>query len=268
MRHFLPHLRWLAFAALLAAIPALPQPQPPSGDIALNSPSGVLVETTTSAPAATARLQYTPEQVGDAHFVSGRYQAALGEYKKVSAPSASVWNKMGISYEMLFDLKDAARCYKEAIKIDPQNAQLLNNLATIEDAMMDFAAGEKNYRKALKIDPNSAMILKNLGTNLFMQYRNAEGAELYRQALALDPHVFEAHDGPASAQNAPRGERGAEAYYKARSCARADQDDCALTFLRQSFNEGYATTRKVKQDEDFARLRTTAAYVKLVAVEP
>ena len=267
MRHLLPHLHWLAIAALLAAIPALPQPQPSSGDLALNSSGNVLFETANPAPDPAASPLFTPEQVADAYYFHGRYQAALHEYKKIATPTASVWNKMGVAYQMLFDLKDAAHCYKEAIKIDPENAQMLNNLATIDDAMMDFSAGEKNYRKAIKIDPNSAMIAKNLGTHLLMQHQDAEAAQLYKQALALDPHVFDVHSGPKSPQNAPRQERGAEAYYKARSCARAGLDDCALTFLRQALEEGMTTTRKVEQDKDFDRLRTTPAYARFVAIE-
>ena len=41
-----------------------------------------------------------------------RYQAAIEAYKKAPQDSAAVWNKMGIAYQMMFNLEDAIRCYQ------------------------------------------------------------------------------------------------------------------------------------------------------------
>ena len=76
------------------------------------------------------QVPLTPEQKGDLMQVEKRYQLAIDAYKNVHPPSAEVWNKMGIAYQMMFNLKDAQRCYKESIKLDPKNSTTVNNLAT------------------------------------------------------------------------------------------------------------------------------------------
>ncbi len=59
------------------------------------------------------RLDATPEQIGDSLMAHQRYQAAIREqYKKASPHSSDVWNKMGVAYQLMFNLDDAARCYE------------------------------------------------------------------------------------------------------------------------------------------------------------
>jgi len=87
---------------------------------------------------------------------------------QIPAPSALVWNQMGIAYEMLFDYKHAMRCYSESLKINPRDPVVPNNLATAQDGTKQFSSAERTYRKSLKLEPNSALTLKNLGTNLLM----------------------------------------------------------------------------------------------------
>ena len=41
-----------------------------------------------------------------------RYQAAIEAYKKAPTDDAAVWNKMGIAYQMMFNLTDAMHCYQ------------------------------------------------------------------------------------------------------------------------------------------------------------
>ena len=162
----------------------------------------------------------TPEQIGDSLSVRQRYQAAIAAYAKAS-PTAVVWNKMGIAYQMMFDVKDAIRCYNASLKLDPRNPQVMNNLATVYDSQKQFRQAEKLYRKALKIDPKSALIHRNLGSNQMAQHKYKKGSESYRAALSIDPHIFSSHTG-ASVQNpASAQDRGALHYYMARGCVNA-----------------------------------------------
>ena len=198
-------------------------------------------------------------------MVQQRYQAAIYAYSKVNPPTASSWNKMGIAYQMLFDTKNATRCYKEALKIDPNHSGAFNNLATIEDSRKNFVAAERLYRQALKIEPRSARTLKNLGTNLTLQHRYSESAEMYSRALALDPHILDKPSGPTAEARVPIKDRGQESYLSARTCARAGLKDCALAQLRKAFNEGFATAKQVATDEDFEALRQTPEFARLLA---
>ena len=257
--------RWFAVLALAAAVPFASRAQfvltgSNAGTGEHPNPIPELAE-----PTPIPAPQLTPEQRGDTLYTKRQYQAAIAEYLKVERPSAVLWNKMGIAYQMMHGLEFAARCYQEALKLTPGDASLLNNLGTVEDGLGDHKAAERDFRKALQREPDSALVLKNLGTNLLMQHRYEKGAEAYRQALGLDPHVFDAHPGLTVTDPAPRREHGTTAYFKARSCARAGLDDCALEYLRTAFNQGAATEKKVNEEADFAKLRTSAAYIHLLS---
>ncbi len=225
------------------------------------APANASVDVSAQAP-ASARIE---EQEGDLLMVHQRYQAALAAYSKVEQSSTSLWNKMGIAHQMMFDPKGAIHCYKEALKIDPGNAHALNNLATLDDARRDFIAAERLYRQALKINPGSARTLRNLGTNLTMQHRYSESAEAYAQALALDSHILDQNSGPTAEDRVSIKDRGEESYLSARTCARAGLSDCAIAQLRKAFDEGSVTKKQVDNDKDFIALRGTPEFERLLA---
>ncbi len=209
----------------------------------------------------------TPEQVGDSLSAHRQYQAAITAYAKITDPSAALWNKMGIAYQMMFNPHDALRCYNASLKLDPHNSQVLNNVATVYDSTKDYSAAERYYRKALKIDPHSAMILRNYGSNQLSQHKFKKGWEYYQQALAVDPQIFDNREG-ASVQNpASNQERGAVHYYMARSCVTAGNPDCAIQNLRMALNEGYTNPKKIAGDNSFAALRELPAFQQLIAAQ-
>jgi len=256
--------RWLPAVTLSLALPASIYAQP--GLTASHFAGGNFDGTSAPGNIATnAPAQITPEEMGDRLSHSGHYQAAAEAYAQDQHPSASVWNKMGIAYQMLYDLKDAARCYKEALKTLPGNPWLLNNLGTVEELLKNYSDAERDYRKAHDLAPNDAIILKNLGTALIMQGENDKGAEAYKQALAINPHIFEDQRGPAVIDPSSAQKLGAESYIKAQICAQAGLTDCALSHLREAFDEGAATAKKVADDADFASLRGTPAMARLLA---
>jgi tetratricopeptide (TPR) repeat protein len=259
---------WLPAIAFLLSIPALAQAQTgfyagqpaAAGDLAV-------ADTQADAP-EMAKHQVSPvalEQTGDSLEKGGQYQAAIEVYQQVLKPSAVTWIKMGISYEMLEDLKNAERCYKESLKLQPANPIVLNDLATVQELLQDLPAAERMYRKALEFDPHNAQILKNLGTNLLMQGQFKKGTESYKQALSINPHILDARVGPKVTETAPADALRAANDSKARSCAQAGMTDCAISYLRQAFNEGSVTVKQVNTDADFASLRGTPALAQLIA---
>src|ERR1035438_3692646 len=106
-------------------------------------------------PKPAEQLQPSPEQAGDAFMAHQRYQAAIEAFKKAPRDSPSVWNKLGIANQMMFNLQEASRCYQASLKIDPGNATVINNLGTVYDSLKQYGAAEHAYRKALKLDPQS-----------------------------------------------------------------------------------------------------------------
>jgi tetratricopeptide (TPR) repeat protein len=299
MSRFEEH-NWLPVAALLAALMAVPyaliaqdsapptpeqtptQAPAPSSAPAPAQPSIQPAQPTLASPqtspqpAAQAPAvappikviptpESTPEQVGDAQAIHQHYQAAIAAYSKATDPTPALWNKMGIAYQMMFNVKDAVRCYNASLKLDPKNAQVLNNVATVYDSQKQYGAGERYYRKALKIDPHAALILRNLGSNLLAQHKYKKGMEAYQTAQAIDPQIFEDHGG-ASVQNPSSVEhRGAVHYYMARTCASAGKPECAIQNLRRALNEGFTNPKKIAGDGSFFGLRDMPEFQQLIA---
>ncbi len=241
-----------------------PVPAPaPTPSPAIQTPQ----PTTTAANVTQVRSpEPTPEELGDTLVVHQRYQAALAAYAKAQ-PTAIIWNKMGIAYQMMFNLKDATRCYKESLALEPKNPNVLNNLGTIYDSMKDYGLAEKYYKKALKLDPQSALVLKNLGTNLLSQHKYNRGWEAYKQALAIDPEIFEDRNNPQVQNPTSIEDRGAMNYYMAMGCVRAGLTACALEYLRMAMDEGYTNPKKVASDMAFASLRGNPDFKQLLATQ-
>jgi len=194
-----------------------------------------------------------------------RYQAAIAAYKESGIDSAEVKNKMGIAYQMMFNLEEAMRCYQASLKLDPQNTHVLNNIGTVYDSIKEYRSAERYYRRALRIQPRSALVNKNLGTNLLAQHKFDKGWQSYQDALAIDPGIFERTvglrvDNPASTQS-----RGAMNYYMARGCVRAGRTARAIEYLRSALNEGFISPKKVVADNEFASLRGVAAFEEMIA---
>jgi tetratricopeptide (TPR) repeat protein len=209
----------------------------------------------------------TPEEVGDSLMSHQRYQAAIESYKKAGRGSADVWNKMGIAYQLMFNLEEASHCYQTSLKLDPRNARVLNNLGTIYDSLKEYSNAERMYHKALKLDPRSAMIYKNLGTNLLAQHKYKKGWEVYKTALEIDPHIFQNNASPRVQNPASVEERGAMNYYMAKGCVRAGMNDCAIEYLRMALNEGFTSPKKIQADIEFAALRGVPAFEQLLAAQ-
>jgi tetratricopeptide (TPR) repeat protein len=256
----------VALQAVTHAQPAAAAPQPPTPQASESNTVGAAPANAAAGTAVRTLLPgATDEQRGDFLIISRQYQAAIEAYSKVQQPSATLWNKMGIAYQMLFDSKNAARCYKESLKIDPDHPGALNNLATLEDARKNYAAAERLYRQALKITPGSARVFKNLGTNLMMQHRYSESSDAYAQALTLDSHILDPNSGPSTDARVSIKDLGEVSYISARSCARAGLNDCAIQHLRKAFDEGFATIKQVASDNDFEALRGKPEFEHLLA---
>jgi tetratricopeptide (TPR) repeat protein len=260
-------------ALLLTATIGLPAQAPNPGPAQASSTPSTAPPTPgqapPAAPSATAYVpnpNATPEQIGDSLMAHQRYQAAIEQYKKAEK-SSEVWNKMGVAYQLMFNLNDAADCYQKAMKLDPKNAVVMNNLGTVYVSLKQYSKAEKMYRKALKIDPKSALVHKNLGTSLLAEHKYKKGWQEYQNALEDDPEIFRSTntvrvENPASVQD-----RGAMNYYMAKGCVRAGQAERAVEYLRMAINEGFTTPKKIAADEEFAGLREVPAFQEMLAAQ-
>lgn len=269
------HLAALVVAALLSmASSALTAQAPgpfPAQTLSMPSSAPAISDQAAPSPPAAVPTQApnpnaTPEQIADSLMAHQRYQAAIEQYKK-APKTAEVWNKMGVAYQLMFNLDDAADCYQKAMKLDPKNAVVMNNLGTIYVSLKQFSKAEKTYRKALKINPKSALVHKNLGTALLAEHKYQKGWQEYQNALEDDPEIFKNSntvrvENPASVQD-----RGAMNYYMAKGCVRAGQMERAVELLRMAINEGFTTPKKIAAEPEFAGLRTVPAFQEMLAAQ-
>jgi tetratricopeptide (TPR) repeat protein len=250
---------------LLAGISGILTAQPSNKEFAGLSGQPTAAASQPLAAAVISAAVPTPEDVGDALMAHQRYQAAIAAYRSAGPSSAEVWNKLGIAYQMMFNLTEAQRCYQESLRIDPKNTHVLNNLGTIHDLLKEYRAAERFYRRALQMNPKSALVNKNLGTNLLAQHRYEDGWAAYQAALAIDSNIFDREvslrvDNPTTPQD-----RGAMNYYMAKGCVRAGLKERAIEYLRVSLNEGFASPKKIVADREFAALRGVPAFERLLA---
>ena len=209
--------------------------------------------------------QVTPEDVADALLVHQRYQAAIAAYQQAAQDSAAVWNKMGMAYQMMFNLQEAARCYQVSLKLNPDNPHVLNNLGTIYNSQRLYGEAERMYRRAIRLAPGSELIYRNLGSALLGDHNYKKGWEAYQTALSLDPQIFVDHASPKVENPGSAQDRGAMNYYMARGCVHAGQNDCAIDHLRRALNDGFTDEKKIEGDSEFAGLRGIPAFQQLLA---
>jgi len=241
-------------------LPSTASPVPQNPPVSTTNPD-------VPSPGALQGSQPTPEQLGDILAARQRYQAAIEAYKKAPQDSADVLNKMGIAYQLMFDLNDASRCYLASLKISPRNASVLNNLGTTYDSLKQYEDAERMYRRALKYEPRSAVTLKNLGTSLMAEHRYKQGWQSYQAALAINPHIFEDQIGPQVGNPTSAQNRGAMNFYMAKSCVRAGMNDRAIEFLRLALNEGFTNPKKIIADHEFAVLHGIPAFEQMLAAQ-
>ncbi len=242
-----------------------PAQAPAQAPASTTAPSSVQAPAAAATPVVKAPLPPpTPEDLGDSLTMHQRYQAAIAAYQKAPR-SAVIWNKMGIAYQMMFNVREATHCYRESLKLDSHNADVINNLATVYDSQKQYSEAEHLYRKALKVNAHSALVYKNLGTNLLAQRKYKRGWDAYQQALTLDPQIFEDHGTPQVQNPSSIAERGAMNYYMALGCVRLGQTDCALQYLRMAIDEGFTNPKKVASDVAFASLRDNPDFKQLLA---
>ena len=244
------------------SVPAIAVAPPPQQTPAIASPAPATMQT-----AVTPGPAPSPEQLGDILAARQRYQAAIEAYKNAPQDSAGVWNKMGIAYQLMFDLSDASRCYLASLKINPHNPNVLNNLGTTYDALKQYTDSERMYRRALKIEPRSAIILKNLGTSQMAEHKYKQGWQSYQAALAINPRIFEDQLGPQVGNPSTAQSRGAMNFYMAKSCVRAGQNERAIEYLRLALNEGFTSPKKIIADREFAVLHGLPAFEQMLAMQ-
>ncbi|MEA2711580.1 MAG: hypothetical protein QOF78_4181 [Phycisphaerales bacterium] len=177
--------------------------------------ANLLVATRTNPDLIMARVM-----LGDLYREDGNYPKAVRQYEslvKLDSYSWSNFYKLGVTYQFLNRLREAATTYQRALKLnpddsntnmnlglvylyldepdkavqytehatllDPRSASAFSNLGVALDARGEFARAEAAYRRSLDLDPENITTLLNLGTNLIAQNKGAEAVDIMQRVL-------------------------------------------------------------------------------------
>jgi tetratricopeptide (TPR) repeat protein len=242
------------------------QPQAPQAPTASS-----LVDTSRISRPATPepKVELTPEARGDVYMARKMYREAIDAYRLGPSDSALTWNKIGIAYHQLLDLKNAQKNYEKAIKMDPKYSEAVNNLGTVHYAHKKYRAAIGRYNAALKLKPDSASYYSNLGTAYFARKEYQKAAHAYQTAVKIDPDIFENHSTfGTTLQERSVQEFAKFHYYLARTYAKAGQNERALQYIRKSLEEGFRERKLFMEEPEFAQLRDLPEFKDLMALQP
>ncbi len=212
------------------------------------------------------------------------YRAAI---KK--APSASLWNKLGITELQISRHKNAIKSFDHAIKLNPKIAEAYNNRGAvyyIQGAQQQAQAERKGksvphgavkryrkaiveYQKALAITDENASYHSNLGTAYFALKEYPSAISEYGRAMQIDPDVFEhrSQTGITAHMSSPE-DRAYYSFVLARMYAKSGYLDRALLYLRKALEDGYKDFDTVYKDQGFAMLRKDPRFAELMNSKP
>ena len=246
-----------------------------SGGISLgqgtSAPPGGTPQNVSAPISATERKTLNRELPAQARadilMARGEYAAAISAFQQSDLKSALVWNSIGMAYHHLYALEEARKAYLQALTINPRFAPAANNLAAVYYGQHEFREAEHWYKRALKHTSESAVIYCNLGTAYFGDGNYKKGLKMYQKAFAIDEHVFAPDQSQMVVGSGSREQRVAINYYIAETFASAGKQEQALFYLRKAMDEGFKDRKRLIEDKDFAVLRTTPEFQKLLDQE-
>lgn len=221
-------------------------------------------------PAATASAQELEDR-GDELRANKNFLDAIDYYEAAirKAPSAGIYNKMGICHLQLQRYKEAKKGFERAIKLDRNHAAAYNNLGVIYYVMRDYGKAIKRYEKAISLNPDSGSYYSNLGAAHFSRKSYDKAALNYAKALELDPEIFERiSQSGVQAQLPSPEDRAHYDYVLAKIYAKMGIADRSLRYLRKAMEEGYKEISNVYKDREFTDLRKDPRFTELMASKP
>ncbi len=103
------------------------------------------------------------------------------------------WFYRGLILEEREDFMNAAKAYKNAVRINPFFAQAHNNLGYCYKEMHYYSWAVEEYLKAIDLIPDNAGYYYNLGNAYTHLEKIDEAFNAYKKAVDLDPSFAKAH---------------------------------------------------------------------------
>ena len=151
--------------------------------------------------AALDRNPNLPEvyaNLGSLYYQGQQWLKAIANCEKAIALApnfAAVYRLLARVWTQLDKPEEAAKCWYEAFKIEP-NWATADEYVTLGNSFVelaDFDRASECYSRAIELNPNLATAYHNLGEMLISQKRWDEAIANYRQAIAINPDSFESY---------------------------------------------------------------------------
>lgn len=128
--------------------------------------------------------------------MEGQAEEAMELLQDVSDQSAERFYVVkGNVLKSLDRWEEAAKCWEQAIKIDPSDFHPWNNLGYyLQQISKDHISAEKIYQRALVALPNVAAFQAHLGDSLYHQGKYEEAIRHYENALSMSDEQYAPYD--------------------------------------------------------------------------
>lgn len=242
--------------------------------LAAQQPS--ITQTSTSPASADVLLRVPPppedasaaelEAEGDLLRGQKNYLDSIDYYRAAlrKTNSASLHNKVGISFFLLHRDVEARKEYERAIKMDKEYPEAHNNLGALFYNIRRYGPAIKEYKKAIKLNDANASFHKNLGTAYFSQKDFDAAAREYQRAMDLDAGIFERQpSGGISVNLINSNDLGHFHYVMAQMYGYHGNAERCRYYLSKANEEGYPI-RDALRDSVFAGLRKDPEFVAFV----
>ena len=211
---------------------------------------------------ASVQPQMTPLQLGElrADILMARkmYPEAIKAYEKLTRQepkNPTVFNKLGVAYEVWGNNGLAERYFKRAIKADKTYASAYNNVGTVEYAKHHYGNAIKWYDKTLKLRADMPAVYSNLGYAYFDEKKYPDAMSCFQKAIQIDPLIFqEKGDNGSVVQQRGIADPGLFYFFVARTYAQLGNAERAAHYLTMARDDGYQKFVAAKTDPAFAKV--------------
>ena len=222
-----------------------------------------LGQATASGTMTVAQL----EKAGDQARATKQYEEARDYFQaaiRKDGKNAVLYNKLGLTYLRMNDLRGAESSFQKAVKRNSKYAEAVNNIGAVYYMRKNYGGASKYFKKAVALEETRPSFHVNLGASWFAQKQLDRAIAEYARALELDPEALTSGNTGVTAQISSPEERARYAYMLAKIFASRGDAEMCIKNLKKAKEQGYRELGNVYKDAEFASLRSDPRLAEIV----
>ena len=207
------------------------------------------------------------EKAGDQARAAKQYEDARDYFKaaiRKDSKNPVLYNKLGLTYLRMSDLRNAESSFQKAVKHDSKYADAVNNIGAVYYMRKHYGGATKHFKKAVALDETRPSFHVNLGASWFAQKQLDRAIAEYARALELDPDALNSGNTGVTAQISSPEERARYAFMLAKIFASRGDAEMCIKNLRKAKEEGFHEMANVYKDAEFASVRNDPRLAEIV----